>query len=81
MAALIWLIGPIGRYVSILIVASVAIGGVYAKGRSDGKSAYQAKLAREINTAIKKGDDARAKALEKFDSNKELENDGFERDN
>lgn len=74
-----FLLGPIGRYLLIGGVILSAIGGVYIKGRVDGKSAYQAKLTREINAAIAKGDAARSDALKKFDSNKEIEDDGFAR--
>lgn len=80
MSILLWLIGPVGRYVSIALVASMAFAGIYGKGRMDGKAAYQAKLEREIKAAINKGDSARTDALKKFDSNKEIENDGFSRD-
>ena len=79
-AILLWFLGPIGRYVGIGIVAVSLIGGVYAKGRYDGKTAYRAKLEREIKTAISKGDAAREQALRKFDSNKEIEDDGNARD-
>ena len=78
-AILLWFLGPIGRIVGIALIAVTAIGGVYVKGRIDGKSAYQAKLTRQLNAAIKKGNDAEAKALKKFDSDKELEDDGYER--
>ena len=74
-----FLFGPIGRYLLIFLVVSAAIGGIYAKGRVDGKAAYQAKLEREIKAAIDKGDTARSDALKKFDSNKEVEDDGFAR--
>lgn len=65
------------------IVASVVVGSygaVYVKGRFDGKASYQAKLTREINKAIEKGDRARTEALKKFDAQKEIEDDGFARD-
>jgi hypothetical protein len=72
-------LGPIGRYLLIFAVVAAALGGLYAKGRVDGKAAYQAKLEREIKAAIDKGDTARSDALKKFDSNKEIEDDGFTR--
>lgn len=77
---LAFFLSPIGRYVAIGAIILAAIGGIYVKGRSDGKSAYQAKLTREINTAIEKGDRARTEALKKFDATKEIEDDGFARD-
>ncbi len=78
-ALLAFFLGPIGRYVLIGGAILVALGGLYAKGRSDGKSAYQEKLKREISIAIDKGDSARTEALKKFDSNKEITDDGFAR--
>lgn len=77
---LAFFLGPVGRWVAIGGAILIALGGIYAKGRSDGKSAYQEKLKREIGIAIDKGDSARTEALKKFDSNKEIENDGFARD-
>ncbi len=80
MAFLTFFLSPVGRYVAAGLVASLVFGGVYLKGRSDGKAAYQAKLEREIGKAITKGDKARTDALRKFDENKEIEDDGFARD-
>lgn len=79
MTFLSFLIGPIGRWLMGAAVILIALGGLYAKGRIDGKAAYQAKLEREIKAAIEKGDSARTEALKKFDSNKEVEDDGFAR--
>jgi hypothetical protein len=79
MPFLAFLLGPIGRWLIVAVVAAGAIGGLYAKGRIDGKAAYQAKLTRQLNAAITKGNDAEAEALKKFDSEKELEDDGFQR--
>lgn len=78
-AILLWFLSPLGKIIGIVTICALAFGGVYTKGRVDGKSAYQAKLTRQLNAAIKKGNDAEAKALKKFDSEKELEDDGFER--
>jgi hypothetical protein len=72
-------LSPLGRYAGMAGVALVLVGGIYIKGRSDGKASYQAKLTREINTAIEKGDRARAEALNRFDSMKDYD-DGFFRD-
>jgi hypothetical protein len=77
---LAFFLGPIGRYILIAGVVIVAFGGTYAKGRIDGKAAYQAKLTREIDKAVSKGDETRIDALKKFDTNKEIEDDGFARD-
>ncbi len=80
MPFLAFFLGPIGRWLIVGAVALSALGGLYAKGRIDGKASYQAKLTREMNAAIAKGDTARVEALKKFDSNKEIEDDGFSRD-
>lgn len=72
-------LSPLGRYFAIAGVAFALISGVYLKGRSDGKAYFQAKLTREINEAIAKGDRARAEALNRFDSMKDYD-DGFARD-
>lgn len=44
------------------------LGGIYVKGRHDGKLSYQAKVQREIDAAISKGDSGRAEALKKLDA-------------
>ncbi len=67
MTILLWFItSPIGR--AIILIAVVLIGdlGIYAKGRIDGKASYKAKIERQINEAVQKGDDGRADALRKL---------------
>jgi hypothetical protein len=77
---LAFLFSPLGRYVVIGLVAIAAIGGVYTKGRIDGRSSYKAKIEREIANAIEKGDAARERALRDFDAAPdELPDDGFRR--
>lgn len=58
------------------------VTGVYVKGYSDGRSAYKAKIEREIADAVRKGDAARAKALRDFDAlpDNRLPDDGFRRE-
>lgn len=73
-------LSPLGRWVGIAAIVLTVIGGIYLKGRSDGKAAYQAKLTREINKSIQEGDRARTEALKKFDAAKEIDDDGFARD-
>ena len=75
-----FLLGPIGRWLMVAVVAMGMLGGLYAKGRIDGKAAYQAKLTRQMNAAIKSGNAAEIDALKKFDSQKDIEDDGFARD-
>lgn len=68
MAILSFFLSPIGRYVAIGLVALLAIGGTYAKGRLDGRSSYKAKIERQINDAVKKGTDARDHSLRELDA-------------
>ena len=56
---LAFFLSPIGRWIGIGAIILAATGGIYLKGRSDGKATYQAKLTREINKAIATGDHAR----------------------
>lgn len=79
-AILTFIFSPIGRYAVIALVAVSAIGGIYIKGRSDGKTAYKSKIEREIKNAIDKGDAARERALRDFDASPDsLPDDGFRR--
>ena len=66
-AIILWFLGPIGRWVGIGAVILAALGGLYVKGRIDGRNSYKAKVERQINDAIKKGDAGRADALRKLD--------------
>lgn len=67
-AIIAFFLGPIGRWVGIGVIALMAIGGVYEKGRFDQRSYDKAKLQREISDAIEKGNDGAADALRKFDA-------------
>lgn len=71
---------PIGRIVAIGVAALALFGGIYIKGRSDGKAAYQAALTRQANKAIANGNRAEAEALKRFDLQKDLTDDGNARD-
>lgn len=68
MSILLFFIGPIGRYISIAAIASIALGGVYTKGRLDGRASYKLKVERQINEAILKGDHGRVDALKQLDA-------------
>ena len=75
-----WLLSPIGRYVAGATVILLLLGGIYTKGYSDGRSAYKAKIEREIRNAVQKGDEARERALREFDASPDsLPDDGFRR--
>ena len=80
MSVIAFFLSPLGRWVGIGAVILAAIGGIYVKGRSDGKATYQAKLTAAINKSIEQGDRARTEALKKFDATKEIGDDGFARD-
>lgn len=68
MTAILGLVlSPVGRWVSGFIAVLAIISGIYIKGRSDGKQSYKAKIERQINEAIEKGDNGRADALRKLD--------------
>lgn len=58
---------PIGRWLAIGVVVLAGFAGSYVKGRVDGRSSYKAKVERQINEAISKGDNGRADALRKLD--------------
>ena len=77
---LAFFLSPVGRWLGIGAIILAAVGGIYVKGRSDGRASYQAKLTRAINKSIETGDRARTEALKKFDAQKDVEDDGFARD-
>lgn len=67
----------------LLLMAGLIIGAYtlgYGTGAVEGIANYKAQIAREIAKAVKKGDAAKAKALEEFDASKEIPDDGFARD-
>lgn len=80
MPIIAFFLSPIGRYVAIGIAALTLLGGIYIKGRSDGKASYQAALTRQANKAIANGNRAEAEALKRFDMQKDLPDDGNARD-
>lgn len=80
MPLLSFLFSPLGRYAAIGIIIFAAFTGTYIKGRSDGVSSYKAKLTRQLERAIAKGNQAEAEALKKFDAQKEIPDDEFARD-
>lgn len=74
-----FILSPIGRYLMIGLAVITVLGGVYIKGRSDGRAALQAKLDRQIAREVATGNTASVEALKKFDANKEIEDDEFMR--
>ncbi len=76
MAIVSFIFSPIGRYVVIGIGTLAIVGGIYAKGRIDGKASYKAKIERQIKDAIEKGTDARSNSLRELDAGR-VPNDWF----
>lgn len=58
----------IGRAVSIASICAVALSATYVKGRMDGRASYKAKIERQINDAVDKGQHGRADALRQLDA-------------
>lgn len=67
MPFLAFFLSPIGRWLAGILAVLVLLGGIYTKGRIDGRASYKAKIERQINEAIQKGDNGRADALRKLD--------------
>lgn len=80
MTFLLALVRPFLPYIIAGGVVLAAVLGWGEKRYWDGRSDYKAKIEREIAKAVKKGDTARAKALEDFDKSEEVPDDGFARD-
>lgn len=68
MPIIAFFLSPLGRYVAIGLAAVIAIGGVYAKGRIDGRTSYKAKIERQIKDAVEKGTTARDNSLRELDA-------------
>jgi len=69
-------LSPIGRWIGGSLIVGAMLGGVYTKGRLDGRASFKAKVERQINDAIQKGDNGRADALRELDAG-ELHHDWF----
>lgn len=65
---LAWFLGPLGRWVGIAGIIAAAGLGLFTWGDVHGRSAYKAKIERQKQDAIAKGDKGRADALRKFDA-------------
>ncbi len=75
-----FVMSPVGRWLIGGLTVVSLLGGIYLKGRSDGKADYKAKIEREISKAIKDGKDAKAAALREFDAVVDgVRDDGFSR--
>ena len=67
MPFLAFIFSPIGRWLVGILAVIVLLGGIYTKGRIDGRASYKAKIERQINEAVQNGDNGRADALKKLD--------------
>lgn len=61
-------LSPIGRWVGGLLLVGGLLAGVYFKGRIDGRASFKAKVERQINDAVQKGETGRADALKELDA-------------
>jgi len=68
MGVITFLLSPVGRWIAGALAILAIIGGIYFKGRMDGKGAYRSQVEREITDAVRKGNSAREKALRDFDN-------------
>lgn len=82
MTALLGLLAsPIGRYLLVAFLAAVAVGGVYLKGRSEGRAACIAEGEKDVLRTIERADDARAAADRRnADDGRLRDDDTFRRD-
>lgn len=73
-----WLLAGAGAIVGATLIYQIA----YWKGYIDGRASYRMKIEREIQNAVRKGDQAREKALRDFDALPDdgVPDDGFRRD-
>lgn len=79
MAVLGWFLSPIGRWVGMVLIVLTAVGVIYGKGAYDDHVAYTARIEREAQSAIQKGNAARDAATRQFDAGG-VRDDGFSRD-
>lgn len=77
-AILAFVLSPIGRWIAGVFVLLAIIASIYAKGRIDGHASEKAKVERQINDAVQKGDSGRANALKQL--NNDSVPDGWFRD-
>lgn len=66
-AIIAFVLSPIGRWMAGSVAIVAIVGGIYVKGRVDGRSSYKAKIERQIDEAITKGENGRADALRRLD--------------
>ena len=75
------LASPLGRAIAILLAALVLAGGIYLKGRSEGRAACIAEGEKNVLRTIERADDARAAADRRnADDGRLRDDDTFRRD-
>lgn len=77
-----FLVSPIGRVLAYGAIILAALGGLYVKGYSDGKSYVQAKWDAAEQATIKRGSEARQDAERDtaIEPDSSLRNDRYNRD-
>lgn len=75
------LASPLGRAIAILLAALALGGGIYLKGRSQGRAACIAEGEKDVLRTIERADDARAAADRRnADDGRLRDDDTFRRD-
>lgn len=82
MTALLGLLAsPLGRGVAVALAAMALAGGIYLKGRSEGRAACIAEGERDVLNTIERANDARAAAdRHNADDSRLRDDDTFRRD-
>ena len=74
-------LSPIYRVLAIIGAILVAIGTIYAKGRSDASLKAKARSLEETQDAIERANKARNNSLSESDRGRLYDDDGFKRPN
>lgn len=75
------LASPLGRVAGLVLLAGVAAGGIYLKGRMEGRAACLAQGERDVLETIERADRARAAAGRRdADAGRLRDDDAFRRD-
>ncbi|MFT0861575.1 hypothetical protein [Ancylobacter sp. G4_0304] len=81
MSVLLGLIAsPLARGAALVLVVLAALGGLYLKGRMEGRAACLAEGERDVLETISRADRARAAAERDGDAGRLREDDSFRRD-
>ena len=75
------LAGPMGRAGAMIVAVLALLGGIYLKGRMEGRAACLAEGERDVLETISRADDARADADRRnIDAGRLRDDDTFRRD-